>query len=333
MKILWLTRRGEGCVGGVHKQYEFEQEVGRHVECRWAGWGWPLHKPGERVAETVSRLMPEADWVIKELKYKYESSRQCHYKIGVFITDLHANLKYKIGNAQGNLDRINKAGYDAIFLRYKYLYGTKYSPDLFLKKLKAKVLWIPWSIDADKFHPLTEKKFDASFIGITGRVYPLRNILWSELPPFCEKHNIKLLRVKPPGWGPANGDPLKRRVRDFEKNPKYIVGQRYVETLGRTRMLLFGSSIYRYPLQKYFEGLSSGCLVMADEPSTAKELGLKDDFNYVKINKDNWKSRLLYYLENRDEANRIAERGRAIILQLHTHKIRATTFLDKLREF
>lgn len=70
---------------------------------------------------------------------------------------------------------------------------------------------------------------------------------------------------------------------------------------------------------------------MADVPLTAEELHLVPDWNFVAINKDNWKSKLEYYLENDDEREKIAQRGYETYLKYHTSDIRARQVVDFLR--
>ncbi|HUW44770.1 MAG TPA: glycosyltransferase [Dehalococcoidia bacterium] len=325
MKILFLRRRCEGLVGAPGKYHEFEQAVGKLAECQWAGEGWPLHKPNEFMNETVKRVMPDADWVFdRDDGFNPPSNR--HYKVGAFLSDLHGKWSKNIQTPRGFVNLINTAGYDAVFLKYLHIYGTSAPPDLFLKSLNPRVYFLPWSVDPDKFKPL-EKTIDAAFLGRKGPVYPLRNRLWRELPQFCGERRLRLLMREPPKL-----ESFKRKISDYKGDSRYIVGEDYEKTLGQTRMLLFGSSRYRYAIQKYTEGASTGCLVMADEPSDAAALGLVDGETYVTITATNWKHKLDYYLGHPSEAERIAGNGRRLILERHTHRHRAEEFLRSLED-
>lgn len=323
MKILFMRRKGEGIIGGPGKYHEFEQEVGKLAYCKWAGKGWSLYKPNESMNQTVKRVMPDADWVIdSDNGFKLPSKRD--YKVGAFISDLHGKWNKGIRTPRAFVDLINATGYDGVFLKYLHIYGTNDPPDLFPRHIKTKVHYLPWSVDPNKFKPLN-KTIDVAFLGSVGSVYPLRNSMWKRLPPFCERQKARLLIREPP-----RADGSVRKISKYSDDDHYIVGEDYEEKLGRTRIFPFGSSKYRYAIQKYTEGASARCLVMADEPSDAEALGLIDGENYVSITINKWKSILDYYLSHPSEVERIARNGRQLILERHTHVHRAKEFLSIL---
>jgi len=70
---------------------------------------------------------------------------------------------------------------------------------------------------------------------------------------------------------------------------------------------------------------------MVNEPSEAEELGFVDGVNYVKIGLGDWKEKLVYYAKHREEAEEIALNGRRLILERHTHEIRAREFMEMLK--
>ncbi len=110
----------------------------------------------------------------------------------------------------------------------------------------------------------------------------------------------------------------------------HIVGDVYNETLSRSKVFIFGSSIYRYPLLKYLEGWGAGTLVMADKPLGAERMYLESDVNYVEINTKNWLNKLKYYIEEDDLREDIARRGHETAMKYHTAEIRAKELLSFL---
>lgn len=328
MKILFLRRNGEGLVGAPGKYHEFEQEVGRLCNAEWAGLGWPSYRPNESMDETVKRVMPDADWVIdSDDGFKIPSERS--YKVGAFISDLHGKWNKNVTTPASFVSLINSTGYNAVFLKYLYIYGTSALPDIFLKELRPKIFFLPWSVDPDKFKPLEPKEWDVTFLGRSddlGVRYPLRVRLWKGgLRRFCNTRRLRLLRGRPP-----ESKTYDRKISMLED--EFWVGKRYTEALGRTWFFIFGSSRHNYPLQKYFEGMSSGCVVVADEPGGAEELGFVDGETYVEIDGGNWEQRLGYFIKHPDAAKRIAENGRKLMLRAHTHEIRAKEFISMLEE-
>jgi spore maturation protein CgeB len=110
------------------------------------------------------------------------------------------------------------------------------------------------------------------------------------------------------------------------------VGKRYSEVLSGTKIFIFGSSVFKYPLSKYFEAMGSGSLVMADKPQSAEALHLKPEWNFVEINKENWKEKLDYYLTNDEEREKIAYRGYKTVMKHHTTSVRANQLISYLKE-
>jgi len=62
--------------------------------------------------------MPDADWVIDRDNALHEKKLENRgYRIGHFISDIHAKHYYKIKNPVKYVEAINDVGYDAVFMR------------------------------------------------------------------------------------------------------------------------------------------------------------------------------------------------------------------------
>lgn len=324
LKLLFLTRKGEGYVGAPQTRHEFEQEISKHCECVFAGQGWPLHVPQETIDVTIERVMPDCDWVIDRddsLHIPKPNKRKRRYKIGLFISDLHGKWSYGLKNPPQLTEFINKAGYDAIFMRYKLIYGTHYRPDVVWDRLKPEVFYIPWSVDQKQFKPSRIKRIDVATIGSNYDCYPLRKSINEGIYFVCRGKKL-LVRSAPRG---------KTFERDILKlKDTHLVGEDYVKALGDTRIFITGCSIYRYPLQKFFQTTASECMLLCNEPSTAKELGFINDKTYFSIEEDTWEISLKYFLDNPSEVKRIARAGRKNTLLNHTHQKRALELIEFL---
>jgi spore maturation protein CgeB len=77
--------------------------------------------------------------------------------------------------------------------------------------------------------------------------------------------------------------------------------------------------------------MGSRTLVMANEPQSSKELGFINEYNYVEINRNNWKEKLKYYLENESERERIAKNGYEAAIKHHSTDIRAKQLISYLK--
>jgi len=328
LKILLLRKRGEWAYGSPLYFHEFEQELAKHTDCVNAGPGWPLYREGETVDQTVKRIYGDdpPEWVIdRERVEKLNPNRQ--YMVGHHLSDIHGRISAGVRSPEMLLELINKIGYDAIFMKAPYIYNAKVSPTYFTEYLKPPWYFVPYSVDPDKFYPRFPKKHDITLIGSVAERYPLRNAVWAEMPEFCRQHGLTYLmnnKGPRPSWEAAK----------WENDPEYYIRDRYAEALGLSRFFIFCGGIYGYPVQKYFEVPASGCLPLVDKLKGVGDfLGFVDGENYVVVNKNNWKERLLYYHKHEDEAQRIIENGRKLVLSRHTHKIRTQEFLNILETF
>ena len=318
MKILWLEKNGEHLYGGPNTQHEFRHTVAKYAECAYAGEGYPDHRPGERLQDTVKRVMPDADWVI-DANNALESPKpkKRRYRIGVFITDIHAKHHYGIDNPVSFANKVNEAGYDSIFMRAPLLYGTSYRPNIFIDTVKCDKHWVPNSVDVGKYLVKKKRDIDVAFIGATYDCYPLRKEINEGLYYAARGHHI-LCR------GGARGP------NDAKTNQ--VLGGDYVDALLRSRILIFDCSVYRYPVMKFFEGMAAGCMVMSDAPYMADKLGFVHRVSYAEINLLNWDEALQYYLEHPEDVDRIAAQGRKVVKRQHSHDVRAKQLVSILKK-
>jgi len=321
LNILWLTHKGDGYVGAPQTQYGFEQEVAKITNSVFAGEGWKDFKRNESIPETVERCMPDADWVIDRDNNLTPKPRNTSYKIGHFISDIHAKHKYNMNNPVEYVELLNKVGYDKIFMRYPLLYGTNHRPKIVYDRLNCAKEWSPWSADIDYYTP-AEKSVDVSFIGRVNDAYPLRRLMWNGL--YYVGRGRKLIREQPPF-----GTTYQRDIAKHQE--QHLVGDKYRDALAETRILIFGCSIYRYALQKFTEASASGCLMICNQPTMNKRLGFIDGETYVEVDEVDWEEKLLYYMDNPEEAEKIATNGMKNTRKLHSHKVRAQQFLEMLQ--
>lgn len=322
LNVLWLTHKGEGYVGAPSTQHGFEQEVSKLCNCRFAGEGWEEYATGETMHDTVKRVMPEADWVIdSDNNLHNHKPRGRGYRVGHFVSDIHAKHFYGTSSPITYAQLINEAGYDAVFMRYKLLYGTKHRPDAMWDWIKCEKHWLPWSVD-DNYYKPKHKQIDVAFIGSRGNCYPLRNDMWEGLYYVCRGY--KVVREEAP-----KGKTYERTIDGLKTT--HLVGDKYRDTLSETRILAFGCSVYRYPLQKFFEGAASKCLIASNEPGNAKELGFVDEKTYVEVDEATWEDKLLWLLENPGTVSNISRGGMKNVLMRHTHKVRSQEFVEALQ--
>lgn len=349
MRILFMTENFEDTVC-IQAHYYLEQAIGKIAQCRWAGAGHPHHQLNENMAHTINRVMSRVNWVIYYdfgvMKRQVvvdipPKGRNRRYKVAAYVGDLHREPKKYVRH-------LNNCGWDALLMAYTELgrqvtYETKRRQRRFVrrpialeqipknyykKNLKIPFLHMAPNVSPEMFRPFDEpKQFDATFLGAVGLAcYPLRNDIWRELPEYAEKMGWNsLLRRTPPG--PS----LDRKISRLQG--RHLVGERYARALSASKIFIFGTSVFNYPLLKFFEGMACKTCVMADTPLHAEELHLVPDWNFVAINRRNWKEKLKYYLENDDEREEIAQRGYETVMKYHTSDVRAREVVDFLREY
>lgn len=338
MRILFTTIKSENLVN-LNVVYQLEKKISQYAECKWSGIGWEDHISGETIEKTVHRLYGNdpPDWVIKNRANFHEyrkigKNKDKSYKIVLTLGDLHRKPHEWV-------ELMNKAS-DITLLRYLYSpyilkeYPLKFlntyqrfDSNFYVENLISEYHHFPWFTDPKLYKPNNEKDWDVIFLGAyRKKVYPLRHAIISSLPKLCKEHKWRyLMKGRPPG---------KTSLRNIEDLLKkgYIVGDKYSEIISRSKIFIFGNSIFKYPLSKYFEIMGSGTLVMANKPQSSKELGFINEHNYVEINRNNWKEKLIYYLENESERERIAKNGYETAIKYHSTEIRAKQLISILKK-
>lgn len=341
MKILFDTAYRKDLVC-INIYDHLAEEVAKIAEVK----KWGPRRPDyveESLDDTIKRLYGDdsPDWVIANcfmhceqrrwMSYKIPPPNERSWKIATFTSDIHANSMLGVGT-RGYLNALNEREFDAVLMLYSQIgYGkTPYhviDPDYFLKNLKPTVFHCPPWINPDIFKPVDKsKRYEAVFLGsVERKQYPLRFSLLNGLPTVARRYGWRSL-IK----GPPPGLPWEKVISTL-KEAGYIVGDVYNETLSRSKVFIFGSSIYRYPLLKYVEGWGAGTLVMADKPLGAERMHLEPDRNFIEVDRLNWVEKLRHYVESDEERETIAKRGHETVMKHHTAEIRARELLDFLR--
>lgn len=202
------------------------------------------------------------------------------------------------------------------------------SKTYYIDNLKSRIFHLaPW-ISPIRFRPISgPEKFDVILLGSTHYLqYPIRHAVKKGLPKLAAQKGWKyLVRDRPPGVSST------RKISDYEHS-EYYAGDRYAEIMGSSKSTTFDSSIYKYPLVRYWEAMACKCLVLADTPLTAEDIHLRPGHNFVEVSVNNWGEKLEYYLENDSERERVIDRGYETVMKYHTAEIRARQLVDFLEE-
>ena len=330
LNVVMTTYNSKDTVG-ANTRYYFEETLSQHCNLIQLGEGRSHDKRrGETVQNYLDRHGIKPDFVFSE-------EDTTGYKCGIQI-DMH-RTPYK------QLAAMNKANYDIVFITYPscpYAYiGTKHGPfkpvdpNLYQKTLNAKVIWSPHSVEPSIFYPTEESPmFDVAFLGDVGDpVYPLRTAIYNDLDKFCAINKYRLLKRRR-----IRGTAATRKISKIvAENPTIyhpsLAGPIYAEALRRSRCFIFGCSIFKYPIKKWFEAGASRTLILADTPDGADRLHLEEWVTHIPIDKNNWQKRLKWALDNPKSADRIAHTWYERVIKYHINQVRAKEFIGHLERF
>lgn len=308
---------------------QFEKAVGKYADCSYTGPYWPDHVKGKSLSESIKRIYgtDSPDWVFGRLDSLPDKNLR-NYGVGVFLTDIHRDPRKTV-------EDLNSVGVDVVFMRAPLYLGKLYAkydihdPNYFEHNVKGKVVFLPFSVDLDYYDLAEDKEWDICFIGADRSMYPIRHRIKGELSGFCDKNNFKLVK-----GGRPHGFKKQGYLTKYYNNPPpgVYVGRRYTEVLTKSKTFLFDSSVMKYPVKKYFEGMAAGTLCFADEPMMAESLHFVSGYNYINITADNWRKKVHYYLTHENKRRKIAACGRATVEKYHTHDIRARQMVAQLRK-
>jgi spore maturation protein CgeB len=93
--------------------------------------------------------------------------------------------------------------------------------------------------------------------------------------------------------------------------------------INRAKIFFTCDSIYKYPVNKYFEVLACKTLLLASDSPELYDLGFRSGDNFVAINKHDFLEKAEYYLRNDDERKRIANNGYMLVRKRHSTATRA----------
>jgi len=189
---------------------------------------------------------------------------------------------------------------------------NEFHPDL---EAQFKVIWLPFAVDPEIFKDYKlDKKIGCLNIGIINeKIYPLRH-----------KSNIQL----------KNSPWYKRVERPPErfKGAKWPINNDYAKLINSAKITITDSSVYHYPVLKFFEIPACNSVLCSNYFKELGELGFIPNENMLEVKKtDNIKEIVLKMLKN-NNLEKISEAGYKLIHTKHTLQIRAQEFIFNLEK-
>jgi hypothetical protein len=257
------------------------------------GVGRENYIEGASIEEVIERLGPFDAILSMEAKYVYrwlgEQLKSLKMKKAILLSDCYP-YKGQLGLNSSHLDR---SGYDLLF------YQTV-AEGYFLKdemKRAEKMVYLPMSVDTTYFRRPAglERDIDISAVWNWNapRVYPSRKIVLDHLT----KMPFKVFT-----------DP--------------VFYDDYVDLLYRTKIFVSCGTIYKNSQSRFAEVPACECLLMTDVTLDMEPQGWKDGDNLVVYNTlDELEKKVIFFLRNDRERERIAKRGYDHVLANFTNDV------------
>lgn len=192
------------------------------------------------------------------------------------------------------------------------------SHNKFIKKFRhAKLFILPYSLPEKIFYISKEKSLDVFFCGAVNKWYPYRKMFFESIN---NMKNLKYLMLQKSGAGVKN-----TITTTFEYDMQLF---EYANNIRKSKITLIDGGIFNYPVKKYIESMACGCLVLGPIPKYGLELGYIDGETMVEINRYDYKEKLMYYLNNDKERERITSNAYELFKEKYTCKKTVNILLE-----
>lgn len=266
------------------------------------------HEAGD-ISEILSEINVVPDFILlNDMKESPEVTGWSSISIpfGIIICDLH----YAINERKEFIWR-NNVPY--IFSIYRDKFYEWY-PE-FIERFR----WLPFYVNTNIFKDYQlEKEIDWLMMGnITGWVYPLREKIVQTM------HSHKgFVYHEHPGY---------RDIYEEHEN-NVFVGEQYAREINRAKMFFTCDSIFKYPVNKYYEVLACKTLLLASSSQELFDLGFIPGENYVEIDENNFVEKAYYYLHHPEERIKITEQGYKMVHEKYSTAQRAMLLKTMIQE-
>lgn len=189
---------------------------------------------------------------------------------------------------------------------------SKFHAEILRKKFPDKILEMPFGLNWGSFDALISPKWDKTidvFVAFQQEVSPIycnhRNRIMELIRRFKEKH----------------GDRFKIEIHDSLSPSKYI------EMLQNSRITINATGIHGPYNYRSVEAMCAGSLLLqydwSDDPFYRNDFSelFTEGVHGASFNFNNFESKLLYYLEHKEETEKIAHAGLAFLKEKYSYKV------------
>lgn len=260
--------------------------------------------------KNLSKLGKELDFLIMNERLMHQVGWERDLGINVPKVLILNDFHYAVTFLSSFKKFLNKNGFVLVLSKMKF--PIKLLED----KIDVPMMWFPWSINTNIFRDYDEGfDYDVVSSGMLGGYYPLRFLIRDEL---SNSPNIRFVYPEYPNVSFINN------MGNCD-----IVHRKYARWLSSAKIFIFSSGIYSGAVQKYWEGMASSCLVIAEKPRDNEDLGFYPMHNFVELD-ENFMIKIWYYLEHEEERREIVENAHKTIQENHTSEKRADQLMNIL---
>jgi len=200
----------------------------------------------------------------------------------------------------------------------------------------------PRCADSNIFYPSNniEKDIDITLCGAMADYYPLRKKILEELIDPKYEH-LKIFIAPGRKSGDKNyPDPriiYKDRIKQINdkidisySTNKIIKNINYSNLIRRSKIIMFCSSIYKYPLFKSVETMLCKSCAAFDQHHNLSDYGFYSTKTYINLSKLHLVNVVCQLLNTPDKLQDITNNGYNLAVKNHTYKVRAKQLIDFL---
>lgn len=223
--------------------------------------------------------------------------------LGIIIEDLHREIEEgrKFIN-ENNIKNVFSISRDKFYKSYP--------------NYKHDVYWFPHWVNTDVFKDYgLEKDIDYLLMGaIVQEHYPLRKLIIDKM-----QNETGFIYNKHPGY---------KNIKDNNA----LIGEKYAREINRAKIFFTDGGIYNYPVKKYYEVLACKTLLLAPTFKELEDLGFIPDVNFVAINGSDFLEKAKFYLEHKEEREKITENGYNMVRSKHSTEMRVIQFVKTVQD-
>ncbi len=128
----------------------------------------------------------------------------------------------------------------------------------------------------------------------------------------------------------------RKHVSDFFLNRAFegldqLHYQGYMGSLMQSKISVCCASIFGYPLKKYWESMSMGCIVVGQMPKYAEKYGIIDGVHMVSCTIDTLEKTIRDLLSQPDYMQKISDNARKLVHDRYSMRSYAKAFVDMLK--